>query len=156
MITLKRSTNKYSIQTNTKWLHKKQVQVGHWIQTSSYNNYIKNKHKSNVVPKQARTDYIKHKYKSSIQFRQAQKNYNKKQYWLTIKSPKAVKHASDKDFQRNVKTLNLHRNRDNVLLREKHKKRQCELYRRELRYRENRFYFFNRDVKGYYKYCNMV
>ncbi|CAC5386093.1 unnamed protein product [Mytilus coruscus] len=112
-------------------------------------DYIKIKYKSNSQFRQAQKNYIKIKYKSNSQFQQTQKDYSKKKYRLNIKFKKAVKYASDKDFQRTVKTLNLLRYRHHVLLREKCKKRQRELYRRELWYREKKIFLVQqRRSKG--------
>ncbi|CAG2195295.1 unnamed protein product [Mytilus edulis] len=120
--------------------------------------FIKNKYKSNSQFKQAQKDYIKNKYKTDASFQQSQKDYSKKKYRLNNQFKLAVKkaraeryasdidfklkiterYASDIDFKHKVKALNLLRYRQNVLVREKCKKRQLELYRRELQYREKK------------------
>ncbi|XP_071145215.1 uncharacterized protein [Mytilus edulis] len=124
----------------------------------SQRNYIKTKYKTDLSFQQSQRNYIKTKYKTDLSFQQAQKEYSRNKYRLNYQFKLAVKkaraeryatdidfrnkitdrYASDFDFKHKVKALNLLRYRQNVLVREKCKKRQLELYRRELQYREKK------------------
>ncbi|XP_071142082.1 uncharacterized protein [Mytilus edulis] len=119
---------------------------------------INEKYHSSIPFQKARKDYIKNRYQSNISFQQSQKEYSRNKYRLNYQFKLAIKkaraeryatdidfknkitdrYASDFDFKHKVKALNLLRYRQNVLVREKCKKRQLELYRRELQYREKK------------------